>query len=165
MSETQIISISYQVHQNRSSLDANDLALVELAEKASEDAYAPYSGFNVGAALELGNGETVIGNNQENASFPAGICAERVAMFAASAQHPGRSVRAIAIIANSENVELKEPVPPCGICRQVVAEYEAEQGSPIRVILCAPKGSVHIFSSMKDLLPFHFHETSLKRHS
>ena len=138
---------------------------MKIAEKASKDAYAPYSGFNVGAALELDNGEVVIGNNQENASFPAGICAERVAIFAASAQHPGRSVRAIAIIANSEKVELLEPVPPCGICRQVVAEYEAEQNAPIRVILSAPNGPVHIFSSMKDLLPFHFHETSLKQQS
>lgn len=163
MSEAQNFSISYQVHQDRTSLEVADLALVEMAEKASKDAYAPYSGFNVGAALELDNGEIVIGNNQENASFPAGICAERVAIFAASAQQPDRSVRAIAIIANSKKVELKEPVPPCGICRQVVAEYEAEQGSPIRVILCAPNGPVHIFSSMKDLLPFHFHETSLKQ--
>jgi len=165
MSQARSFSLSYRVHQDRSSLEKGDLALVEMAEKASKDAYAPYSGFNVGAALELDNGEIIIGNNQENASFPAGICAERVAIFAAGAQHPGRSVSAISIIATSEHINLKEPVPPCGICRQVVAEYEAEQGSAIRVILCAPNGPVHIFNSMKDLLPFHFHETSLKRDS
>ncbi len=157
------LSITYAIHPTRATLVDRDKVLIESALEASEKAYAPYSEFHVGAALELDNGEIVVGNNQENASFPAGICAERVAMYTAHAQQPDHAVRSIAVIALSDRVDIQEPVPPCGICRQVVAEYEAEQDKPIRVILATVDGPVHIFNSMKDLLPFHFHETSLKR--
>ncbi len=164
MSEKREISIAYEVHQDRSAISAQDVALIEAAEKAGKNAYAPYSGFYVGAALSLENGQIIIGNNQENASFPAGICAERVAIFAAAANNRGVAVRALAVIASSKDTDLTEPVPPCGICRQVVAEYEAEQEGPIRILLCTANGPIHIFDSMKDLLPFHFHEKALKRH-
>lgn len=165
MSAYKQVSIKYQVLEDPSALPDSEQTLLEKAKEAASKAYAPYSGFHVGAALELASGEVVLGNNQENASFPAGICAERNAIFHAAAQDPNMVVKAMAIIAFSEAGTADEPVPPCGICRQVVAEYEAEQGAPIRVILAAASGRIHIFDSMRDLLPFHFHEKGLKRHT
>lgn len=164
MSASKKISVSYLEYGDPSTLLESDQILLEKAKEAASKAYAPYSGFHVGAALELASGEVVLGNNQENASFPAGICAERTAIFHAAAQDPNMVVKAMAIIALSEEGPIDEPVPPCGICRQVVAEYEAKQSSPIRVLLGAPSGRVRVFQSMRDLLPFHFHEKSLKRH-
>ena len=159
------LNVSYQELFGAQELADIQAKLVLEAEQALVKAYAVYSGFQVGAAVLLDDGSIVTGNNQENASFPAGTCAERVAVQYASSQFPERTIRIIAIMAKKDGHDLTGPVPPCGICRQVVSEYEAEQGSPIQVILATTDGPVHIFDSMRDLLPFHFHEASLKRSS
>ncbi|MFA5444380.1 MAG: cytidine deaminase [Bacteroidales bacterium] len=128
----------------KESLDREDSELVEQAFAAAQNAYSPYSNFRVGAAIRLDNGMILQGNNQENASFPAGICAERTAIFYAHANFPESKIRAIAVTAS-----------PCGVCRQVLLESEKRAGAPIRMIL-ANGNKIFIFNSVKDLLPFGF---------
>ncbi|HOO69396.1 MAG TPA: cytidine deaminase [Bacteroidales bacterium] len=125
-------------------LDREDSELIEMAFKAADKAYSPYSNFRVGAAIRLDNGMILQGNNQENASFPAGICAERAVIFYAHANFPESKIRAIAVTAS-----------PCGVCRQVLLESEKRAGAPIRMIL-ANGNKIFIFNSIKDLLPFGF---------
>lgn len=142
-----------------------DLAIEErqLAEQALEAAgraYAPYSGYNVGAAALLANGETVTGNNQENAAYPSGLCAERVALFYAGSRYPGIAVRTLAIVAMAGG-EIQENISPCGACRQVLLETEQRYGSPMRVLLCG-KEKVVAFSSAADLLPLCFGRENLE---
>lgn len=143
-------------------LEANDQKLLSMAIEASKNAYAPYSEFRVGAAVLLENGEIVIGNNQENAAYPSGLCAERVAMFYASAKFPGIPFKAIAITANSDKTEIINPVSPCGGCRQVMVEYEILSKNPIKVILAGKSGPIFIIDSVTDLLPFSFGPNELK---
>ncbi len=119
---------------------ADDKLLLEKAEEAVHKAYAPYSEFKVGAALRLANGAVIQGNNQENAAYPSGLCAERVALFYASAQFPSIAVEAIAITVNSPNGLLETPIPPCGACRQVMAETETVFTIKC-VLLCADKAA------------------------
>ena len=144
-------------------LSAEDRQLIQMAKKASAVAYAPYSNFYVGAALRLDNGVCVIGSNQENVAYPSGLCAERVAAFAASAQYPGIAFNTIAITAKSKDFIVDNPVTPCGSCRQVLAEYEHLFGKPIRIILCGEKGKVLVFNKVEDLLPFSFKADKLKK--
>lgn len=128
-------------------------ALLQEAKTAMESAYAPYSKFRVGAAVLLENGAVVRGSNQENASFPEGLCAERVALFAAGAQHPGIPAVAIAVIAD----KLDEGwVSPCGGCRQVMLETETRSGKPLSVVLTNLSGQVGVVSSAATLLPWCF---------
>lgn len=137
-------------------LAREDRALVERAVEALNGAYAPYSGFSVGAALRLKDGTVVCGSNQENTAYPSGLCAERTAVFAASAQRPDmRDYEAIAIVGRNAEGELCE-ASPCGACRQVLLEYEQLQGHPLRVICMLDGGRVRVFSAVKDLLPFSF---------
>ncbi|HHV02944.1 MAG: cytidine deaminase [Bacteroidales bacterium] len=136
-------TIDYTI-TDKDHLDPADALLMDKALKAAGNAYAPYSGFSVGAAVRLENGEILTGNNQENASFPAGICAERSVIFYAHANFPQSRILSIAITAS-----------PCGICRQVLLESEKRAGIPIRVLL-ANGNEIRIFSSVKDLLPFGF---------
>lgn len=143
-------------------LDSNDRLLLEQAIEATKQAYAPYSEFRVGAALLLENGEIIIGNNQENAAYPSGLCAERVAMFYASAKFPGVPFKALAVTANSDKILIDHPVSPCGACRQVMVEYESLSKNPIKVILSGKTGSIIILDSVKDLLPFSFGPDELK---
>src|SRR6188508_1372094 len=110
-------------------LNAEDQKLLGKARETVQNAYAPYSNFYVGAAVLLDNGVTVIGNNQENASYPLGLCAERVAIFAASAQYPGIAIKSIAITARSNQFVIDKPIAPCGACRQAIAEYEHRSGN------------------------------------
>lgn len=143
-------------------LTAEERNLVELSKKASKDAYAIYSKFHVGAAALLENGEIVIGNNQENAAFPSGTCAERSAVFWAGANYPGVAVKAIAITAFSDVVDVNKPVPPCGGCRQALLEYENRYGKPMKVIMSGSSGVIKVVDSMGSLLPIKFGEKDMK---
>ncbi len=136
--------------------------LLSKAKLAIENAYAPYSKFRVGAAVLLENGEIVSGSNQENASSPAGICAERVALSAASGMHPGVAVTAIAISAKGDGYSINEPVGPCGICRQTILEYETRFHRNIEIVLQGEEGKIFWIASVKDLLPLNFSGDDLK---
>ena len=129
---------------------------MELAVKARQGAYAPYSNFTVGCALLLDNGEIVTGNNQENAAYPSGLCAERVAIFAAGAQYPGVAVLKLAITASPKDDSFHKPVPPCGACRQSIAEYENNQDNDIELYFMGAAGKVMKSHSLRDLLPLVF---------
>ena len=130
--------------------------LLSKAQEAAENAYAPYSNFLVGCALLLENGEILIGNNQENASYPAGICAERVVLAYAHANWPQNKPLRIAVVARRRDQESYSYVTPCGICRQTIAEYENKFNSPIEIYMLVPKGQVLRASNIDQLLPFKF---------
>ena len=132
--------------------------LVKLAIEATDRSYAPYSKFRVGAALLLNNGVVVIGCNQENVAYPAGLCAERTALFSAGAQYPEVPVRTLAIAARTSDGELQdEPVSPCGSCRQVIIETETRFGQPVRLLLYGRKRT-YVIDGIKELMPLSFTE-------
>ena len=147
-----------------SELSAQEQQLVANAKAAFKTAYAPYSGFLVGASVLLENGEVINGSNQENIAYPSGLCAERVALFYAGAKFPDVKINTVAISVLSKNFEVKDVISPCGACRQVMAEYEDKQHRPIKVILHSPKDEVLIANKVEDLLPFMFKSPSLKLH-
>lgn len=155
--------MSYVVYGSVNELSKEDQDLIQLAVQASNKAYAPYSRFYVGCAILLENGKKVIGNNQENVAYPSGICAERVAIFAASAQYPGVAVKTMAITAHSIIMDPDTPITPCGACRQVVAEYESQFKKPIRILLLNPNGEVMEADSIDVFLPFMFRAEGLKK--
>ena len=134
--------------------------LIEAAKKATRHAYVPYSNFSVGAAVLLENGEIISGNNQENAAYPSGLCAERVAMFYANAQYPEASIEAIAVAACHDGAFTVNPCSPCGGCRQVLLETENRHSSPMRVILYG-ENKIYELKSAKALLPVGFGKESL----
>jgi cytidine deaminase len=144
------------VYKNLNELAPKDKALMLQAVSARKNAYAPYSNFRVGAAVSLANNEVVIGSNQENASYPSGLCAERVAIFHAGAKFPNVAVNTVAISAASDNYEVTSPAAPCGNCRQAMYEYEFKQKQPIRLLLMGEKGSIIECSSVDDILPLGF---------
>lgn len=150
------INTTYTVFNNKEELPEAVRCLIEQAIAAREDAYAPYSKFNVGAALLLEGGEIVTGNNQENASYPSGLCAERVALYYAGANYPNSQIKAIAISAGAQEKELLTPVPPCGACRQAIAEYEFKQRHPIVLFFMGTSGKVIQVDALADLLPLSF---------
>lgn len=156
------ITIRYFEADSPSELDQADKYLLEKASRAAEKAYAPYSGFRVGAALRLINGTVVSGNNQENAAYPSGLCAERVALFSASSQYPDEVIESIAITVNTDKQTVTEPVPPCGACRQVLAEYEKKQGSKIRIIFSGETGKTILVDGIDSLLPISFNSNNLQ---
>ena len=131
------------------------------AKNAINSAYAPYSHFQVGAAILLANGKVVIGNNQENAAYPSGMCAERVAVWSAASRYPDVVIKKIAIAVKSKNQEIDQPVAPCGACRQSLLEYEVKQKEPIEVFFMGEIGKVIKANSLKDLLPFSFDQSFL----
>jgi cytidine deaminase len=143
-------------------LPEDEKKLVHIAKEAAEKAYAPYSNFNVGAAVILENGEIVSGNNQENAAYPSGLCAERVALFYANAKWPDSSVCKMAIAARKNGGFINEPIAPCGSCRQVLVESENRYGKPIRLLLYGAE-EIAIISSATDLLPLSFGKDYLKK--
>ncbi len=149
------INIELEVYNNINELPEIEQSLVLKAKEIAKKAYAPYSKFNVGAALLLDNGEIVSGNNQENAAYPSGICAERTAIFYANAQYPNQAVTtlAVAVFRNGEYAE--QPVTPCGSCRQVMLETENRFQKPMRVIMTGEK-QIYVAESVKDLLPLSF---------
>ncbi len=154
--KTNTINISYTEYDNVGELSQEDANLLKEAVIATESAYAPYSHFSVGAALLLENGVIVRGNNQENAAYPSGICAERVAIFAASANHPNIPVKKIAISARSTEFLVNRPVAPCGACRQVLAEYETKFKKPIPLIMAGQEGKILKVDDIKSVLPLMF---------
>jgi cytidine deaminase len=139
-----------------SELDKQDQALILCAIKSREQAYAPYSSFWVGAALLLSNGVVITGNNQENAAYPSGLCAERTALFYAKANYPKEKILKIAICGDNSSAPQGEITTPCGNCRQALLEYECTQGSPITVFCASTQGKVLEIDSIKNLLPFCF---------
>ena len=143
-------------------LDDVSRDLYQAAQAAARKAYAPYSHFQVGAALLLNNGELISGSNQENASYPAGCCAERTTLFYAGAHYPDNAITRLAIIAFDPQGQV-EQISPCGICRQVLLETEQRQGSPISVWLFG-REAVYCFPSAASLLPFCFGKDSLFAH-
>lgn len=150
------LTIRYSEYDSLESLSAADRQLVDQAVAATRGSYSPYSHFSVGAALLLADGTVVCGANQENAAYPSGLCAERTAIFAASAQRPDmRSYQALAIVGRAPDGTLGE-ASPCGACRQVLLEYEQLQGHPLRVICLLAGGRVRVFPSVASLLPFGF---------
>lgn len=142
-------------------LDTVEQSLINAAINATLNSYAPYSQFHVGAALRLNNGNIIIGANQENASFPAGICAERSALFNAQSNYPDQSVTAIAIAARNGNKLVAEPVTPCGICRQALLEIEQRYHRDIRIYLYGTC-CVYVVDSIKSLLPLSFTDSSMQ---
>ena len=156
------ITSQLEVFEKLSDLPENIQVLIHKAHTACEKAYAPYSHFRVGAALLLETGDIITGNNQENASYPSGLCAERVAVYYAGANHPNTTIHAIAITARSLNKKETKPVPPCGACRQALVEYEVNQKSPMAIYFMGDSGKVYKANSVKDLLPFVFDSSFLK---
>lgn len=162
MERKQNISIEYITHSSWETLETGDRKLLQEAINYSKDAYAPYSKFKVGAAVLLQSGKMVAGSNQENAAYPSGLCAERVALFSASANNRGEEMKTIAVYTASESTAQKK-ISPCGSCRQVMSEYEVKQQKEIRVLLMNYSGEVWEFSSCADLLPLAFDFTALKK--
>jgi cytidine deaminase len=160
---THKLTVAYTEFEGTSQLDADDIQLLQEAWKACDSAYAPYSNFHVGASLRLADGLVFIGNNQENAAYPSGICAERVAVFSASAIHPGVAIQTIAVVAKTEVFNLATPVTPCGACRQVLAEYEMLSGKPIRILLQGNSEKIWLLVGISNLLPLMFQGADLKK--
>ena len=156
-------NFDYKVYHSPTELPDPDRELLDKARQAVSSSHAPYSCYHVGAAARLANGQVFPGSNQENMSFPAGLCAERVAVFAAVSACPGVPIEAIAITAVADAFEVSEPVPPCGMCRQAIVEYEMKFGNKIRLILAGQTGKVFVIEGMETLLPLTFHETGLKK--
>jgi len=151
------LNIHYHCFESFNDLDASDRELVEVATHAMSRAYAPYSEFQVGAALRMDDNSIVEGNNQENVAYPSGLCAERVALFYAGAQFPEKAVKTIVVIAHSLPPHLFEDVvSPCGACRQVMLETQSRQKDKIKIILASVKGEGIVFDKVEDLLPFSF---------
>ena len=155
------ITIEYQELDDWSLLSYSEHKLILKATEAAENAYAQYSNFYVGAAVEIENGHIIVGNNQENASYPCGICAERVALFSAHANYPDSVVKRIAITAFSKDFNINQPTAPCGLCRQVMLEFEEKQKTDINILLFDTKKIIKI-AKAKDLLPMYFQENQLK---
>lgn len=144
-----------------SEVDSETSNLIQKAKEATNRAYAPYSNFHVGAALLLSNGEIITGNNQENAAYPAGLCAERVAFFSSKSNNPEATIRKVAIVARNGADDHFKLATPCGNCRQVMSEYENNQEEPIQVYLCGEDGKVYESESVENLLPFKFSDKYL----
>lgn len=142
-------------------LNEEDKALVEAAKQATNGSYAPYSKFNVGAAVRLQNGTIVVGANQENAAYPSGLCAERTALFAAGAQYPDQPVTSLAIAARKGKRFVAQPVSPCGACRQVISGVEDRFGQHIRILLYGTEG-VLVSEGINPLLPLRFADEDLQ---
>lgn len=161
-SKKQIISVSYDIFSNENELNQVDQNILAQAKKAVNNAYAPYSNFHVGAAVLLEDGTIIQGNNQENAAYPSGLCAERVAMYYAGANYPNLKIKAIAITCKSESETINKPISPCGSCRQAMAEYETRHKQPIKVIMSGEIGEIFISESIQNLLPLMFSKEDLK---
>lgn len=158
------LHIPVQIFQDFTELDPSDALLLETAREATGHAYAPYSDFRVGASVRLIDGQILSGSNQENASFPAGICAERVVLSAASATFPGTAIVSLALTYVNKSSTSNRPISPCGICRQTLAEYEQRFYHPIRLVLGGISGEIYIISRATDLLPFAFSNKELNTH-
>ncbi|HEX8015469.1 MAG TPA: cytidine deaminase [Flavobacterium sp.] len=150
------ITTSFLVFDNLEELPNDIQNLMNQAVAIRKKAYAPYSQFRVGTALLLDNGKTVLGSNQENAAYPSGLCAERVAIFHAGSVYPEAKILKMAITAASDTNQTQAPIPPCGSCRQSIAEYEIKQDTPIEIYFMGEIGTIYQSASLKNLLPFMF---------
>ena len=153
---------SYEVYDSIADLSEQDAWLVNEAREVTAAAYAPYSNFNVGAVAKLTNGEIVAGTNQENASYPVGICAERVLLASAASLYPNIAIDTIAISYDNTRGESNHPISPCGMCRQSLVEYEERVKQPIRLILSGLDGKVIVVEKANALLPLSFGSVDLK---
>ncbi len=150
------ITTSFTIFDNLSELSEEIQSLMNQAIEIRKKAYAPYSKFRVGAALLLDNGKVILGSNQENAAYPSGLCAERTAIFYAGSAYPEAKILKMAITAASDTNQTTAPIPPCGSCRQSIAEYEIKQETPIEIYFMGEIGEVYKSSSLKNLLPLMF---------
>lgn len=156
-----ILQIKFAEYEVNTQLPKEINSLIMEARESAKKAYAPYSGFRVGAAVLLGNGIIVTGNNQENAAYPSGLCAERTALFYASAQYPKIPVIAIAISTLNRTATPSDIAKPCGACRQVMAEYEDIAGNPIQIILDSTD-KILVLNGIDNLLPLRFKKEDVK---
>ena len=154
--------LGYEVYADASALKQEDASLLNQAREVTGQAYAPYSAFKVGAVARLANGSLVIGTNQENASFPVGICAERVLLSAAATLHPDVAIESIAISYDNTEGKSNHPISPCGICRQSLHEYEIRVKNPIKLILAGLEGKVYVIPQAGSLLPLSFTSEDMK---
>ncbi len=157
----QSFSIEYETFDAIEELSIEDQTLCRAAEKALSTSHSPYSKFKVGTAIQLTNGQIVLGSNQENVAYPSGLCAERVALFTVGSSYPGTTITKMAITAFTENFKIENPVTSCGACLQVIAEYEQKQGVPIEVLFYCIDGKILKVIGVKSLLPFVFVEERL----
>ncbi|WP_144282907.1 cytidine deaminase [Chryseobacterium echinoideorum] len=156
------IAIKYEQYKSGIELTETEQKLFERAKIARKNAYAPYSDFFVGCAVLLDNGEIFSGNNQENAAFPSGLCAERTAIFWVGANFPDQKIKKIFIVGGPKEFSKKNPpIPPCGACRQSIMEYETKQNQNIELYFANLNEDIIKVSSIKDLLPFYFDSTFL----
>lgn len=155
------ISTDFDIYPSLNDLPSDEFELMLKAVEARNQAYAPYSKFSVGAAILLANGEIITGSNQENAAYPSGLCAERVAVFYAGAKYPDIQILKIAISATATQERTVLPIPPCGACRQSIMEYEFKQKLPIEIIFMGASGNVAKSLSMANLLPLGFDNSYL----
>jgi cytidine deaminase len=160
MKEVKIES-TFFLYNDVKDIPADVQQLMQKASIARDNAYAPYSKFHVGAAILLDNKEIVTGSNQENASYPSGLCAERTAIYYAGAKYPKAKILKMAIIAGSTKTITTKPIPPCGACRQAIAEYEIKQESPIEIYFMGETGQVLKSNSLANLLPLLFDKSVL----
>ena len=155
------IATSGYLYDSIDELSETDRTLMEAAIEATKTSYAPYSKFKVGAALLMEDNSIIIGSNQENAAYPSGMCAERVAIWKAGSDFPNKKVKKIAITAISSNKTVDKPVGPCGACRQTLLEYEINQEEPMEVLFMGEVGKVVKANSITSLLPFSFDSSYL----
>jgi cytidine deaminase len=161
MQETKF-EFNYTVYKSSDELPEAQQQLLQKARAVTEQAYAPYSNFQVGAVARLENGEFVAGSNQENASYPVGLCAERVLLASVSSLHARVPIDAVAVSYKSDQRESDHPIAPCGICRQSLQEYESRMGRPVQLILGGLTGPVYVIDSASRLLPLAFTREELR---
>ena len=150
------VTTQFKIFDSTQDLPNDIQDLMTQAVEVRKNAYAPYSKFKVGVAIILDNGKVVLGSNQENAAYPSGLCAERVAIFYAGSMYPDAKVLKMAITAASDTNQTIAPIPPCGSCRQSIAEYETKQETPIEIYFMGEIGPIYKSESLKNLLPFMF---------
>jgi cytidine deaminase len=155
------INSSFSVYESLTDLPIEIQSLMQQAIAIRKKPYAPYSKFRVGTAILLDNGHIVLGSNQENAAYPSGLCAERVAIFQTGAIYPDAKIIKMAITAASDTNKTTSPIPPCGACRQSISEYECKQNTPIEIYFMGESGEVYKSASIENLLPLSFDKNFL----
>lgn len=156
-----LIEAKLSVFESIEELSQTEKEYMNQAIEIRKKAYAPYSKFLVGAAIVLDNGVVLQGSNQENAAYPSGLCAERVTIFYAGANYPNNKIMKLFISASPSDRDSENPIPPCGSCRQAIAEYEIKQDLPIEIYFMGAKGAIYKSNSLKNLLPFMFDKSNL----
>jgi cytidine deaminase len=157
------LKIPVDIYDSPADLSVEDQALLTAAAQAAVNSYSPYSGFKVGAAVRLSNGQVISGSNQENIAYPSGLCAESICMFAAGAEYPDQAVVALAVTTLSGPEDSEDLLTPCGVCRQVIAEYRNRHDHPVRILMRGRSGPVVAMHDIHGLLPLMFESASVKR--